>query len=210
MKAIKTLVAVAFGGLFGVSAVQAQTTKDEKPQNTRKNDPADTKNTSDGKPTGEAKKGDPKKAAALAEEGEALRKKGQVKEAFDKFVEALQLDQTNPIALRGAAWMLNSAKEYEKALNLLTLALIVEPKSSMAWREYGYAEWKLGRIKQARQSFNTAIKCDLGDLVAYDLYAQMLDEEGTKGEAESMRKMQENARTLLLDVASLTASADKR
>ena len=174
MNATKTLLAAAIlavGGLIGAGTARAQN------------------------PFGEAttERSDGKKAEALADEGERLLAKGDHKAALEKFVEAVKYDKTNVKALTGAAFVFNEFKDYETAKLCAAAAALTDKKSANAWRELGYAEWKLGNLTDAKQFLATAIVCNEKNMPAYEYLIAVLEEGGETENAQKVRDLKVKA-----------------
>lgn len=170
MRNIKSVLVAAAVGLLGGSVATAQTDVER----ARLAAPA--------KPTAA------ERAVKLAEEGVALQQSGDRDAALGKFADALKLDRTNVVALVGAAWILNDAGDHKTARLCATTAVEVEPKNGAAWREAGYAEWRLGNLKDAKRSLTTAVACDGKDMAALSYLIEVLDDTGDKTEAVKLRK----------------------
>lgn len=173
MNAIKTLVAVmalTVGGLVATGTAHAQT---------------GTAKTSKATAAKNAKK-----AAALANEGKKLQDAGELDDALEKYEAALELDATNMTALTGAAWIHNDQKDYEKAKLVAAIAVLVDNKSTEAWRELGYAEWKLGNVEDGKKYL---MQCSRTDLVAYEYLIALCEEQGDDDEAATFRKLKAKA-----------------
>lgn len=176
MKAIKTLVAVAalaVGGLVATGTAHAQTNF--------------------GQTTKTTKTTDAKKAAVLADQGKTLKAKKDYAAALEKFAAAIELDATNVTALLGAAWILNENQKYEEAKVFAAVAALLEEKNTDAWRELGYAEWKLGNRTDAKKYL---VQCRTDDLDAYDYLIAIATELGDTDDAALYKKMKEEAELL--------------
>lgn len=181
MKTLKTLLAaatVAVCGLIGTGVAHAQT-------------PGKTAKTA--KTTKTSKASNAKKAAALADEGMELKAQGELDDALEKFVAAIELDPTNMTALLGAAWIFNDQQDYDNAVLVATAAVKVDAKNGNAWRELGYASWKLDNTKEAKDYLMAALVCDQTDMVACGYLIEVLDELGDTKTANELRKLKEEA-----------------
>jgi tetratricopeptide (TPR) repeat protein len=173
MRTIKSILVAAAVGFFGGSVATAQTgIEGNKPT----------------RPAATAKVTAAERAAGLAEEGEALKRSGDLDAALGKFADALKLDRTNLTALVGAAWILNHAGDHKTARLCATTAVELDPKSGAAWREAGYAEWQLGNLKEAKACLSTSVACNGKDVAALTYLTEVLDDTGDKTEAVKLRK----------------------
>lgn len=173
MKAIKTLVAVAALAVCGLAATGTAHAQTNFGQTTK------TTNA--------------KKAAVLADQGKALKAKGDHDAALEKFAAAIELDATNMTALTGAAWILNEKEKYEEAKVFAAVAALLEEKNTDAWRELGYAEWKLGNRTDAKKYL---VQCRTDDVDALSYLISITTELGDTDAAAVYKKMKEDAELL--------------
>jgi len=114
-------------------------------------------------------------------------------QAAAAFAEILESDPDNVSALVGLAWVNNDRNEYGAAAVCALRAVNLQPGCSPAWREYGYALWRSGRIRPAVRALSEAIEADRRDWTAYDYLIALHDQEGEAAKADAVRRAKARA-----------------
>ncbi len=70
------------------------------------------------------------------------------------------------------------AQDYAGALPMLDLIIVAEPANANAWNLHGFANRKLGKMKAAAKSYETALKLNPAHLGALEYQGEMFLELG--------------------------------
>ncbi len=94
--------------------------------------------------------------------------KGEFADAFENYVRAINLNETDPISFRGAGEMLNLLNRSEEAIPYLIAAVTIDQKYLLALRALGVAYFNSGYWEGAYRSFKRVISLDPNDQIAID------------------------------------------
>ncbi|RDB28593.1 Serine/threonine-protein phosphatase 5 [Hypsizygus marmoreus] len=114
--------------------------------------------------------------------GNALHIKGQYKQAYQKYSEAIKADPKNAILWANRAASALAMKEYLDAVTDAEKATDLDPTYAKAWGRQGTAYHAIGTWNKAIQCFTTALKCLPSDknLTPQDRVLKTQFQEGLK------------------------------
>lgn len=104
---------------------------------------------------------------AYASQAAAMLDKGNMKDAEQKYLDALNMDNSNYSALTGYGKVLYQQKDYKKALEYLNKAVSAKPQEPEAYVVRGKTQNKLFQFDEAAADFDKAISYKLTDKLKY-------------------------------------------
>ncbi|HWQ68316.1 MAG TPA: NosD domain-containing protein [Methanospirillum sp.] len=110
---------------------------------------------------------DPADIHSLVNKAFALDKTGKSEEAYQLYMQAVEINPELTDAWYKAGNLLTKAGRYEEALPLYDKALSIDPASSYAWNNKGYALAQLKRFEEAVEAYTKALSLDSGYSVAW-------------------------------------------
>jgi tetratricopeptide (TPR) repeat protein len=128
---------------------------------------------------------EPQTATELIQQGLVHHRAGQISLAMDRYTEVLRNDPRNADALYYIAVIACHERQYQQGIDLARRSLSFRPRQGRAHNLIGQALHRMGKIKDALESFNNAIECDANFTDAYSNRANMLSELGRSSEALS-------------------------
>ncbi len=96
----------------------------------------------------------------LLEKGDSAFNTNNLKEALDLYNKALNLNPENTVINRKLAKVYHKLKEYKTAENNYKIYLQSNEKETEAWIELGETQRQMGAYKNAKESFETALKLE--------------------------------------------------
>ncbi len=131
----------------------------------------------------------------LRRSGEAERNKDW-SAAKDFLRQALKLHRDNAAAFSRLAHIENQQQHYKEALAAAGSALKIDDACSDAFREIGFALWKLGNLDKAEAALVLALKYDNRNWQAFDYLIEVLKDEGNEAMAERVLHAKERLQQL--------------
>lgn len=104
---------------------------------------------------------------ALCNRGLAFWEKGEYSAALNDYLEAIKINSSNHIALRGAGEMLNRLDRSREAVHYLTLAVNQNPNYSAAFTALGIAYFNCEDWPNAYRALKRAVAINPNDKVAF-------------------------------------------
>jgi tetratricopeptide (TPR) repeat protein len=117
-------------------------------------------------------------AFALNNEGNFYLDKGDVKNAIDKYLEALKISPGNVLISDNLAWAYIVAGEYEKAKKLLEKTIAVDREGASTNYCLGVVNLKLGNIDDAKKYLEKAVELDSAHPYSHYHLARAYEAEG--------------------------------
>jgi Tfp pilus assembly protein PilF len=129
----------------------------------------------------------PQTAEDCYRRGLDLKARKEYRAATLAFLEAIDREPGHVQAHVELASTLNELKQYDLALPVCLAALKIDKECGPAWREAGFALWKLGEAERAEKALRTAVRINDRDGTALAIFAQVLEDLGKTEEAEVVR-----------------------
>ena len=117
-------------------------------------------------------------AAELITQGLVHHRAGQISLAMDRYTQVLRNDPQNADALYYIAMVACDEGQFQQGIDLARRSLAFRPRQARAHNLIGQALHRMGKIKDALESFDNAIACDANFADAYGNRANMLSELG--------------------------------
>src|SRR5262249_44380179 len=139
----------------------------------------------DFKPCLQGPMSEPQTSAELITQGLVHHRAGQISLAMDRYTQVLRNDPRNADALYYIAMVACGEGQFQQGIYLPRRSLGYRPGQAGTHTLVGQALHRMGRIKDALESFDNAIACDVNYADAYSNRANMLSELGRHAEALS-------------------------
>jgi S1-C subfamily serine protease len=111
------------------------------------------------------------------------------KEMEEQLLKIVKIDVRNVKALWQLAWLNNEMEKYDEAIIYAAAAVLIDAKSSLAWRELGFAHMKQKKWNNAASELLKSIDIDPTNWNAYDYLATVLRELDEHEAASKLLKM---------------------
>lgn len=128
---------------------------------------------------------EPQTAAELIQQGLVHHRAGQLSLAMDRYTQVLRNDPRNADALYYIAVVACHEGQFQQGIDLARRSLAYRSGQARAHNLIGQALHRMGKVKDALESFDNAIECDANFADAYGNRANMLSELGRNAEALS-------------------------
>ena len=128
---------------------------------------------------------EPQTSAELIQQGLVHHRAGQLSLAMDRYTQVLRNDPHNADALYYIAVVACHEGQFQQGIDLARRSLASGRGQARAHNLIGQALHRMGKIKDALESFDNAIECDANFADAYGNRANMLSELGRNAEALS-------------------------
>ena len=119
------------------------------------------------KPCLQAPMSEPQTNAELIQQGLVHHRSGQLSLAMDRYTQVLRNDPQNADALYYIAVVACHEGQFQQGIDLARRSLSYRPRQARAHNLIGQALHRMGQIKDALESFDTAIECDVNFADAY-------------------------------------------
>ena len=124
-------------------------------------------------------------AAELIQQGLVHHRAGQISLAMDRYTQVLRNDPQNVDALYYIAVISCGEGQFQQGIDLARRSLSFRTGQARAYNLIGQALHRMGQPKDALESFDKALECDVNFADAYGNRANMLTELGRHAEAIS-------------------------
>ena len=113
-------------------------------------------------------------AAELIQQGLVHHRAGQISLAIDRYTQVLRNDPQNADALYYIAVIACHEGQFQQGIDLARRSLSYRPRQARAYNLIGQALHRKGDSKEALESFDKALECDVNFADAYGNRANML------------------------------------
>ena len=122
-------------------------------------------------------------AAELIQQGLVHHRAGQISLAMDRYTQVLRNDPQNADALYYIAVIACHEGQFQQGIDLARRSLSFRPGQARGYNLIGQALHRMGDLKEALESFDKALECDVNFADAYGNRATLLSEMGRSADA---------------------------